>query len=610
MIELYSPSNTDFVQNGNVVLTPIRAELSCKLNEAWVLELEHPVDSDGRYKEIVEGAVIKAPTFMPEKQLFRVESVKKQDTGIVATAVPIFMDCRNTVFLEDVRPTAKTGQQALNIIFNNTQFTGESNITKASTAYYIYKNALEAIASDDDNSFLNRWGGEILFDNFKIIVNTQVGGDYGVSLRYGKNIPVDGLTENIDIGDVATRVYPKGYNGVVYDLSTGVSYIDSPLINSYPTVNCRTKTYEHIKMAKDVEGDPEEGDIICNTQAQLNTALRNAVTADFTKGIDKPEINIQADMILLQNTTLYEDYQQLETVGLGDTVHCRHAKLDIETDARVISLTYDCIRKKAVSVELGRFRYNYFKNVSSAMNRVDSAIRPDGSVIAEQIQGFINGANAALKAQYTAASPSNVQAILFENTDPSSPLYGALGIGTQGLQISKTRTADGRSWDWTTAITANGIIADTIVAGLLADKTGMNYLNLDTGAMKMGNWKVNLDSALQGRRGSLYSDNGNYRAWLSTPGVSSSGTPLWVFSVQKKDSSGDYVGLFLVDSSGEVRCNFENGAMVQIRDGSGGDPDLVKCIAADGSSAAMQGGRFVCADSRGIIKFDSNNFTS
>lgn len=60
-------------------------------------------------------------------------------------------------------------------------------------------------------------------------------------------------------------------------------------------------------------------------------------------------------------------------------------------------------------------------------------------------------------------------------------------IGTQGLMISKRRTADGKDWEWTTAITAAGMIADTIVAGLLADQTGRNYWNLNTGEFVAGN---------------------------------------------------------------------------------------------------------------------------
>lgn len=179
-------------------------------------------------------------------------------------------------------------------------------------------------------------------------------------------------------------------------------------------------------------------------------------------------------------------------MSLGDTIHCRHCKLDINTDARVIEMEYDCIKKKVTSVKLGDFekQTNYFDDVQAAIDKIDTineAIRSDGSIVAEKIKGFINGAMTSLRAQYNVAKKQDVMAILFENLDESSEMYGALAIGTQGLVISKRRTADGKDWDWTTAITAAGMIADTIVTGLLSDQTGRNYWNLNTGELVAGN---------------------------------------------------------------------------------------------------------------------------
>ena len=105
--------------------------------------------------------------------------------------------------------------------------------------------------------------------------------------------------------------------------------------------------------------------------------------------------------------------------------------------------------------------------------------------MAEKIAGFINGSMAALRAQYNVAKKQDVLAILFENLDEDSSLYGAMAMGTQGLMISKTRTADGRDWDWTTALTANGLIAGIIVAGILSDQTGKNWWDLDRGVIHL-----------------------------------------------------------------------------------------------------------------------------
>ena len=84
---------------------------------------------------------------------------------------------------------------------------------------------------------------------------------------------------------------------------------------------------------------------------------------------------------------------------------------------------------------LGDFRYDYFDRVSSSVDRIDGAIRPDGSVIAGKIAGFIDGAMASLRAQYNVAEKQDVLAIRFENLDEKSPLYGSMALGTQGLMI-------------------------------------------------------------------------------------------------------------------------------------------------------------------------------
>ena len=488
MIQIYIPTNTDYEKNGDSVLTPSSFLVSVELNGDWSISMSHPIDPEGRWKYIEEEAVIKAPSFNGD-QLFRLKTVTKTDTQVTATGQPIFMDAMNDCFLVDVRPTAKNGQQALDMMTApNNKYTGQSNITKVSTAYYQFKNLIEAINGDDENSFVNRWGGEIMFDNFNVIINEQIGTDNGVEIRYGKNIPVDGFSQEVDTNEVITRIYPKAFNGYTM---TENGYVDSDLIDNYPTVKIATITFDDVKMAEDAqEGDEENGIIICDNQTELDTALTQKCEEQFAAGVDKPKVTINCQMVQLANTEQYKDYAVLETVSLGDTVHCVNNHLGIKTDARVISLTYDSILKKVDSVTIGDYEYNYFNSVTSSVNRVDSAIRPDGTVIADQISGFINGALAQLRLQNSIAQKQNVRAILFEDLDPDSPTFGAMSLGTQGLQISRQRNANNNDWEWTTALTAEGLIANIIVAGLIADKTGASYWNLDTGQFVMENGTI------------------------------------------------------------------------------------------------------------------------
>ena len=240
----------------------------------------------------------------------------------------------------------------------------------------------------------------MLFDNFQVIVNEKIGGDFGAELRYGKNIPVDGLTEEVDVREVVTRIYPKAYNG--YPM-TGNGHVDSTLLDNYPIVKCKTMTFDNVKMSEDAQEEEDSDVIICKNQSELDAALKKKCQEQYEAGLDKPTVTIRADMILLKDTELYKDYEILETVSLGDVIHCYHSGLNIITDARVTELEYDSIRGKVTSVVLGDFSYNYFDNVSSAVDRIDGAIRPDGSLIAEQVQGILDGVQTSLKLQSTIA---------------------------------------------------------------------------------------------------------------------------------------------------------------------------------------------------------------
>lgn len=479
MIQIYKAFNTDQTRNGDMVLMPSAAITHAVLNGSWSAELTHPIDPEGRWKYIEEEAIVEMPSFNG-KQLYRIRSKKKTVSTVQATMEPVFFDSIDDCWLEDVRPTNKTGQEALDIMLeSNPKYSAKSDIDKLGTAYYEYQNFMEALNSNQDNSFINRWGGEILFDNYEIIVNSRVGEDRGVEIRYGKNIKKDGISEEVSTGNTVTRIYPKAYNG--YKMS-GKGYVDSPLLRKYPTVKTITMTFSDVKMAEDAqEGDEEKGIIICNSQDELDQALKMKCENQYSNGLDKPSVTISVDMVLTGNTEEYKQYRKLEEISLGDTVHCRNARLGIVTDARVIELKYNSILKRVESVVIGDYSYNYFNNVSSTVNRVQSAIRSDGTVVAEQVYGAINTLNAFLHAQSTAAKRTDSVAYLIENLDQNSELYGAMEAGTQGLRLAKERK-DGE-WIWRTAVTAAGIIADLIVTGKIQDRLGKSYWDLDNGKM-------------------------------------------------------------------------------------------------------------------------------
>lgn len=485
MIHLYKSTNTNYDMNGDYTLSPLSCTFECNLNDTWTLTISVPLVSKSTNSivdDMTIGAVIGAPTPYGDKQLFRIYDVDKNDDAIEATALPIFLDSKNDCFLWDVRPTYKTGQEALDIMLVNNKYSASSNITKVNTAYYVQKNFIEALNGNDENSFLNRWGGEIVYNNYQIIINERIGADNGLRVEFGFNLL--GVSEKINADNVVTRIIPKAYNGYILPNNETV---DSPLIDNYPVVYTRVIEYDDIKLVNDAqENDAKNGVTVCDTLNDLYTALRQRANEEYQNGIDLPTITYDVDMVDLSKTELYKDYKGLLNVNLGDTVHIKNKKLNITTDARVIQLTYDCITKKVKNLVLGDYEANYFNDVSSITNSASQVINTsNNTLMADKIAGIINLLNTSLRAQKDIAQKQDVRAILFEDLDESSPTFGALCIGTQGIQIAKKRNATNTDWQWGTAINFESVMANYIITGTLSDKQGNNYWNLDTGEFRL-----------------------------------------------------------------------------------------------------------------------------
>lgn len=477
MIQLYIQGNTDYEKNGDLVLFPSLCEITQILNGSWMLEFELPVVGNSHLL-VKENCVISAPAPNGTTQLFRIYEVVRNETYIIAYAMPIFMQAAYDCFLTDVRPTNKTGQQALDILMAGTQYSGTSDITSVNTAYYINKTLIEALQSDDDNSFLNRWGGEVYYNNFHITINKRIGADNGMKAKFGWNLA--GMQQRVNMQNVVTRIVPIAYNG--YALPSP-GYVDSPKINNYPFVRVRVIKYDDIRLQEDVTGTEMEG---YATLAELQQALTERAQSEFEAGIDLPEISYTVNIVDLSKTEQYKDISDLVKVNLGDTVHCENERLGIETEARCTELIWDCIHERVKELKLGQYE-DYFTKISSVVNSASQVINQGNNTVkGEAIYGIIDAMQAQLRLQNTAAEKLDVRAFYMEDTDPTSPLYGAMSIGTQGFQIANSRLPDNSDWDWKTFGTAKGFVADYLIGGILASQ---NYqegvqgfkMNLNTG---------------------------------------------------------------------------------------------------------------------------------
>lgn len=459
MITIYDKNEKEFLSNGLCILNNcIRAEVTEELNSIYKLELEYPI-ADKKYKNIVEGNIIKAPT--PNGlQLFRVFKKNKNLNSISCVCLHIFYDLLDN-FIEDVRPTNSTGASAIEEIFNNTQYPNNfkalSDISKVNTAYYIRKNPVEALLSEDENSFVNRWGGEILRDNFNIEMKAHIGQDRGVTIRYGKNLV--GIEEEIDESNVITRLMPTGLYENDTVLMLPEKYIDSLYINKYSHPKIKHIHYTDFKVSKE---DNITEDIVIQK-------LRNECYKLYKEDkVDLPKINYKVDFIELSKTEEYKNYAILEHVWLGDIITVKHKELEIDLKSKVISYVYDCITNRYLEIELGNFIQNLSnsfskqeKELNNINNKLDSIninkIVDETAKILKENQGSLDYAIAEATKKITSALGGHVlkrndELLIMDTTDINTATkvwrwnMNGLGYSNRGYngQFETAITMDGR----------------------------------------------------------------------------------------------------------------------------------------------------------------------
>ncbi|MBX9136679.1 hypothetical protein HCG75_04435 [Clostridium sp. K12(2020)] len=496
MIEVYKSTNTNFDFNGDMVLKPSLCDLEVELNGMIEVTLEHPYDKLGRWKYIEEDNIIRVPyPGKKEGQLFYIYDKDKGMTGVKCKARHIFFDLASEV-LVDCRPTNCNGEEALNKMLAGTGFIGHSDIVSINTAHYIRKHiANEALISDDENSFINKWGGELDVDNFNVYMNNRTGGEYGVTFKYGRDLI--NLNENSNIDSIITRIIPVGFNGITIP----ETYVESPLINKYRKVKTDVVKFDHIKVKESPED--EEG---YDTLEEAQEALREAARELFNDGLDKLLYQLDLEVTKLENTLKYEDYKDILTTGLGDTVGVEHIDIGIDIKTRVIKFTYDCIKEKYKTITLGNYIENDIDKQNSVESTLDKITNADGTVNAVEVAGVLNAINVKMRAMKDIAQKQDVRALLCEDLDPESPTYGAMCYGTMGFMIASERTPDNRDWNWRTFGTGKGFFADLIVAGtMLADriKSGMlmsmnekTWINMDDGTFNFADVLKLIDGKL------------------------------------------------------------------------------------------------------------------
>ena len=391
LIRLYEQDTTDFSNNGLKILSPMSAKITRNLIEyTYQLELTHLLDEKGMM--LTEERILGY-----NGQYFRISSIRRNLKEVSVIAKHIFFYL-NKNFIEDINIKKKTGSMALAHILGGTSyphsFSATSDIDTVASSRLVRKNVVSALIGDTDNSFINRWGGELDIDGFTFKLNEQIGKDDGYTIRYGKNLT--GLDLQLNMLEVVTRIRPVGFDGIEID---GL-YVDSPHIDNYALPIIKEIKYENVKWKGSPNYEEREDDdsYIYDNLAEAQAKLIELATNEFVVNeIDLPKTTINIEFIELSKTEEYKHLKFLQNINIGDIVHIYHKPLDINLKSRCIEYVYDCILNKYETITLGSYTKNFFTKTQNTNNTLDnvSNIYETKADSMSKIEG-VNGSISAL----------------------------------------------------------------------------------------------------------------------------------------------------------------------------------------------------------------------
>lgn len=242
MICIYSKNNIDYTKNGDAVLIPTSAYLQITINGAWQLKLTHPYDAEGRYKYLIEGAVIQADVkcireLGSTKQRFRIYNYTRNLTEVEIIAFPVAMEANFDAPVDNIISQNETAVQALSKLQAKTnKYTLTTDLNSTGSSSWSNSNIHSALAGGGDNCYINVWGGEIIYDNLNFKIRNRIGDNTAADhkVTYGDNLT--NIAYEKDDSGLTTRIYPVSQDGIRLD---GTGYVESSHAGDYPVAHSR-----------------------------------------------------------------------------------------------------------------------------------------------------------------------------------------------------------------------------------------------------------------------------------------------------------------------------------------------------------------------------------
>ena len=459
--------------------------------------------NDKKRPEIEKGYILKVLDEYGRDEIFRITTCNKNTMITSIIAFQITITETQSLWLDDVRPTECSGTSSIQYIFDGANSFGfpkeifvSSNISNTSTAYYQKMSMFNAL-HNCDQSFKNRWGGEVLRHQYNLTINDKIGQDNGVIIREGKNLL--GFKANTNIDSLCTVAIGKGFDGITGD------YIESPIKNKYPRAFIKVIEYSDIKVRNESDSNDEGFETLEAAQREINKRIKEEFSE---KHVDEVKAQYDIDFIQLEQTQEFKEYASLQILDVGDIARVYVDSLDLKLTTRVVEKHINYLNGTVLKTVLSNNPVQVIKSDSQVISEIrNTFIKNNNSNLGDYINSMMR---AGLKNSFVINKEN--ETYWLDNKDPNLA-KNVVRINKNGLACSTT----GINGKFEYGITIDGKInASMIVTGILstilitnADNSfqidlsgtggasfknnGKMAMRIENNAIKMFNWKKNGD---------------------------------------------------------------------------------------------------------------------
>lgn len=459
--------------------------------------------NDKKRPEIEKGYILKVLDEYGRDEIFRITTCNKNTMITSIIAFQITITETQSLWLDDVRPTECSGTSSIQYIFDGANSFGfpkeifvSSNISNTSTAYYQKMSMFNAL-HNCDQSFKNRWGGEVLRHQYNLTINDKIGQDNGVIIREGKNLL--GFKANTNIDSLCTVAIGKGFDGITGD------YIESPIKNKYPRAFIKVIEYSDIKVRNESDSNDEGFATLEEAQREINKRIKEEFSQ---KHVDEVKAQYDIDFIQLEQTQEFKEYASLQILDVGDIARVYVDSLDLKLTTRVVEKHINYLNGTVLKTVLSNNPVQVIKSDSQVISEIrNTFIKNNNSNLGDYINSMMR---AGLKNSFVINKEN--ETYWLDNKDPNLA-KNVVRINKNGLACSTT----GINGKFEYGITIDGKInASMIVTGILstilitnADNSfqidlsgtggasfknnGKMAMRIENNAIKMFNWKKNGD---------------------------------------------------------------------------------------------------------------------